>query len=168
MSKLYKVRLLAHAGPQRRRAGFYFEKGQAQTLELNKDQLEELQSDGYFQVKEAGEGDTADDSQTTPPVKPPTRKELDARATELGLNPKEYKNIEQVTTAIEEAEKAAEAGEGDDEEDEDLDLSTLSVDDLKVIATELNINTADLNAETEDQTKANLIEAIEAEKAKEE
>lgn len=167
MSKLYKVRLLAHAGASRRRAGLEFEKGVPQTLELSKDQLEALQNDSFFQVKEAGEGEeSTSSSQTTPPVKPPTRKELDARAVELGLDPKEYKNIEQVTAAIEEAEKAAE--NNDDEEEEDLDLTTLSVDDLKVIATELNINTADLNADDEEKTKANLIEAIEAEKAKEE
>lgn len=167
MSKLYKVRLLAHAGASRRRAGLEFEKGQARTLELSKEQLEALQNDSYFSVKEADASDSGSQEDTS--TKPPTRKELDARATELGLNPKDYRNIEQVTAAIEEAEKAAEeAGSEGDDEEEDLDLTTLSVDDLKVIATELNINTADLNAETEDQTKANLIEAIEAEKAKEE
>jgi len=167
MSKLYKVRLLAHAGLHRRRAGLYLEKGVPQTLELSKDQLAELEADEFIQVKEAdGVVSNAGEGSTTPPPAP-KRAELDAKATELGLNPKDYKNIEQVTTAIEEAEKALE-NQDDDEEEEDVVLTDLSIDDLKVIATELELNTADYADEDADTEKLKLIEAIEAKKATEE
>ncbi len=164
MSKLYKVRLLAHAGQQRRRGGLTLEKGVPQTVELTKANLEALEADEFIQVKEAGESEGGEQT-TTPPA--PKRAELDARAVELGLNPKDYKNIEQVTTAIEEAEKALENQDDDEEEDEDVVLTDLSIDDLKVIATELELNTADYADEDADTEKLKLIEAIEAKKATE-
>lgn len=166
MSKLYKVRLAAHAGATRRRAGLYFEKGVPQTLELDKEQLEALQNDSYFTVKEAGEGEGSDDD-TNQEVNLNNlkRSELDQMAKDLKLNPADYNNKEALIAAI---EAAPEPGEGSDDEEEDVVLSELSVDDLKVIATELELNTADYNAETEEATKAKLIEAIEAAKAKEE
>lgn len=194
MSKEYKVRLLAHAGQKRRRAGLEFERGVPVTMELDAEQLKALKADSFFSVKEAGEGSDDGGSTTTPPAKPLAEKKratLDKMAKKLGIDPKEHKNRETLAVAIEEAQaKADEAagaettppadettppagegsddGSGDDDEEEDLDLTTLSVDDLKVIATELNINTADANSATEEETKAKLIEAIEAEKAKEE
>ncbi len=199
MSKLYKVRLLAHAGASRRRAGLEFEKGQARTLELTNEQLEALKADSFFSVKVAGEGEAGEVTSTTSTPEAPNlyakkRKQLDKMAVKLGLDPKEYKNIETLVPAIEAAQVAAdekakaeeaaktstpengdvtppagdEGSDDDETEEDDVVLTELSVDDLKVIATELEINTAEFNSESEDENKAKLIEAIEAKKAQEE
>lgn len=161
MSKLYKVKLLAHAGVNRRRAGMFFEKGAVSTVELTDEQAEAIKADSYFQITEADDVATEGSE-----VKQPTRKELNDRAEELGLDPKAYKNIEQITVAIEEAEAALEndsEDEGDDEEeDEDVVLADLSDDELAVIAEELGVE-VEKTDDAEADRKA-LIDAIEAAK----
>lgn len=159
MSKLYKVKLLVHAGPSRRRAGIVFEKGAVSTVELTDEQAEAIKADSYFQITDAGEVASNDDGE-----KQPTRKELNARAEELGLDPKDYRNIEQITVAIEEAEKAANDASEDEteEEDEDVVLADLSDEELAVIAEELGVE-VEKTEDAEADRKA-LIDAIEAAK----
>lgn len=167
MSKLYEVKLLGHAGERRRRAGLEFDRGVKTTVELDAEQLEALQSDSYFSVKEAGE--VASDDNSEPSLIDQKRPVLDKMAVDLGLNPKDYKNKETLVPAIEEAQaakaKADEAGSSDETEEEDDDevvLTNLSVEELTVIATELEINAEELKSDDEDTTKLKLIEAIEA------
>lgn len=157
MSKLYKVKLLVHAGPTRRRAGLFFEKGAVSTVELTDEQAEAIKADSYFQITAAGEA-KADENE----VKPPTRKELNAHAEQLGLDPKEYKNIEQITVAIEEAEAASAKANDVEEEEKDVVLADLSDEELAVIAEELGV-TVEKTDDAEADRKA-TIEAIEAAK----
>lgn len=167
----YEVKLLGHAGERRRRAGLEFDRGVATTVELDAEQLAALESDSYFSVTPVGEVKNEDEKPQLSSLK---RSQLDEMATALGLNPKDYKNIETLVPAIEEAEaakaKADEGGSDDDEteEEDDVVLAELSVEELTVIAVELGINAEELKSEDEDTTKLQLIEAIEAKNTTEE
>lgn len=162
----YEVKLLGHAGERRRRAGLEFDRGVATVVELNAEQLAALEADSYFSVTPVGEVANEDE---TPQLSSLKRAQLDEMAVALGLNPKDYKNIETLVPAIEEAEaakaKAPEGSEGNDddnteEEDEPVVLSELTDEELLIIAEELKVEVP--TEGTPEEQRAALIAGIEA------
>lgn len=164
----YEVKLLGHAGESRNRAGLYFERGVATTVELDADQLAAIEADSYFSVKPVGEASN-DQGSGEPSLMEQKRPALDKMATDLGLDPKEYKNKETLVPAIEEAQKAKieadqNGGTGNDDETEDVVLTDLSDEELLVIAEELKVEVSTEGTPEEQRTA--LIAGIEAAQAK--
>jgi len=181
MSKLYVLRLEAgFPAENRRRAGIYLTKGERLTIELTKEQLEALHADELISVKEAGADVKGEDTELD--VDALKRKDLDLIAIELGLDPSDYKNLEELRPAVKEAIAKREAGEttspkagegssegegeGDDNETDAPNLQDKSVEELSEIAKELSIGVT--LGEDVEANKALLIKAIEDAKPVEE
>jgi len=192
MSKLYILRLEAgFPAENRRRAGIYLTKGERLTTELTKEQLEAVQADEWISVKEADESVKTEDTELD--IDSLKRKDLDLVAVELGLDPSDYKNLEELRPAVKDAiakrdagettsPKAGEGsseggddtttppaggeGEGNDEEEEVVPLTDRPIDELELIAVELNLDVT--KVEDEAEYKAALVKAIEDAKPVEE
>lgn len=180
-NKLYVLRLEAgFPAEHRTRAGIYLTRGERLTTELSKEQLEAVQNDEWISVKEAGDDVKTEDTELD--IDKLKRNDLDLIAVELGLDPSDYKNLEELRPAVKEAIAKRDAGEtttppagegsgegegeGNDDETEEVDLTTQSVDELELIAVELNLNVT--KVEDQDAYKADLIKAIEDAKPVEE
>lgn len=198
MSKLYVLRLEAgFPAESRRRAGIYLTKGERLTTELTKEQLEAVQADEWISVKEADASVSTEDVELD--IDSLKRKDLDLVAVELGLDPSDYKNLEELRPAVKEAIAKRDAGEttppeapqggseggdgtttppagegegsseGEGEGDDDTNLPNLNdktIDELELIAVELNLNVE--KVDNEDEYKAALVKAIEDAKPVEE
>jgi len=211
MSKLYVLRLEAgFPAESRKRAGIYLVKGERLTTELTDEQLKAVKADEWISVKEADASVSKEDSELD--IDSLKRKDLDLVAIELGLDPSDYKNLEELRPAVKEAiakrdrgestppatttpettspdgpeggseggddtttppadetttPPSTEGGEGSDESDTNLpNLNDKTVDELELIAAELNLNVE--KVENEDEYKAALVKAIEDAKPVEE
>lgn len=170
MSQLYKVKLAqGFNAAGRRRAGLNLIKGETLVTELTAEQLSELQADVWVVVQDANAADTTDGSEggeggQVDPHEGVSFKDLKAQAVEAGIDVKGMKSRADVIAALDAAAAGSEGGE--DDEEETLELSEdMTLDDLKAVAVDQGVAAEVVEAAT-DETKADLIKAIEEAAAK--
>jgi phenylpyruvate tautomerase PptA (4-oxalocrotonate tautomerase family) len=181
MAKEYKVKLAqGFNAAGRRRAGLNLIKGETLVTELTAEQLSELQADVWVVVqeadaKDAGEGSEGGEGGQVDPYEGVSFKDLKAQAVEAGIDVKGMKSRADVIAALDAAAAGSEGGEEDEEEtlelseDMTLELSEdMTLEDLKAVAVDQGVAAEVVEAAT-DETKADLIKAIEeaAEKTEE-
>lgn len=173
MGKQYKVKLAqGFNAAGRRRAGLSLIKGETLVTELTAEQLSELQADVWVVVqeadaKDAGEGSEGGEGGQVDPYEGVSFKDLKAQAVEAGIDVKGMKSRADVIAALDAAAAGSEGGEEDEEET--LELSEdMTLEDLKAVAVDQGVAAEVVEAAT-DETKADLIKAIEeaAEKTEE-
>lgn len=173
MGKQYKVKLAqGFNAAGRRRAGLSLIKGETLVTELTAEQLSELQDDVWVVVqeadaKDAGEGSEGGEGGQVDPYEGVSFKDLKAQAVEAGIDVKGMKSRADVIAALDAAAAGSEGGEEDEEET--LELSEdMTLEDLKAVAVDQGVAAEVVEAAT-DETKADLIKAIEeaAEKTEE-
>lgn len=170
MSQLYKVKLAqGFNAAGRRRAGLSLIKGETLVTELTAEQLSELQADVWVVVQEADAKDASTGSEggeggQVDPYEGVSFKDLKAQAVEAGIDVKGMKSRADVIAALEAAAEGSEGGEEDEEET--LELSEdMTLEDLKAVAVDQGVAPEVVEAAT-DETKADLIKAIEEAAAK--
>lgn len=166
MAKEYKVKLAqGFNAAGRRRAGLNLIKGETLVTELTAEQLSELQADVWVVVQDANAADTTDGSEggQVDPHEGVSFKDLKAQAVEAGIDVKGMKSRADVIAAL---DAAAAGSEGGEDEEETLELSEdMTLEDLKAVAVDQGVAPEVVEAAT-DETKADLIKAIEEAAAK--